>query len=200
VNLDAIDQLDAQEAELVREKTQEADLLAARKKLTETIRRVNKTSTKMFLETFDSVRVHFQELFKKLFGRTAVADIYLADPTDPLESGIEIKARPPCKQLRHISLLSGGEKVMTTVALLFAIFRSKPSPFCILDEVDAALDDTNIRRFTDMLATFLDRSQFLVITHNKQTMTVCDLLYGITMQEPGVSKKISVDLETRVAG
>ncbi|MHC4661552.1 MAG: chromosome segregation protein SMC [Planctomycetota bacterium] len=199
VNLEAIDQLAEHEAELEREQKQEADLRAAREKLIETIKRVNSTSTKLFIETFESVRVHFRELFRKLFGRTAEADIYLADESDPLECGIEIKARPPGKQLRHISLLSGGEKVMTTVALLFAIFKSKPSPFCILDEVDAALDDTNIRRFTEMLGGFLDRSQFLIITHNKLTMMVCDILYGVTMQEPGVSKKISVDLETRVA-
>ena len=124
-----------------------------------------------------------------------MADIVLEDETDILESGIEIIARPPGKELRSISLMSGGEKTMTAVALLLAIFRSKPSPFCLLDEVDAALDEANISRFTAVLHDFLDQSHFIIITHSKRTMSVCDVLYGITMQESGISKRVGVRLE-----
>ena len=124
-----------------------------------------------------------------------MADIVLEDETDILESGIEIIARPPGKELRSISLMSGGEKTMTAVALLLAIFRSKPSPFCILDEVDAALDEANIGRFTAVLREFLDRSQFIIITHSKRTMACADVLYGITMQESGISKQVAVRFE-----
>ena len=124
-----------------------------------------------------------------------MADIVLEDESDILESGIEIIARPPGKELRSISLLSGGEKTMTAVALLMAIFRSKPSPFCILDEVDAALDEANIGRFTAVLREFLDRSQFILITHSKTTMACADVLYGVTMQESGVSKRFAVRFE-----
>ena len=124
-----------------------------------------------------------------------MADIVLENPEDVLESGIEIVARPPGKELRSISLMSGGEKTMTAVALLLAVFRSKPSPFCILDEVDAALDEANIGRFTAVLREFLDRSQFIVITHKKRTMAAADVLYGITMQESGVSKQVAVRFE-----
>jgi chromosome segregation protein len=124
-----------------------------------------------------------------------MADVVLEDENDILESGIEVIARPPGKELRSISLMSGGEKTMTAVALLLAIFRSKPSPFCILDEVDAALDEANIGRFTSVLRDFLDRSQFILITHSKRTMACADVLYGITMQESGISRRIAVRFE-----
>src|SRR2546428_8843734 len=124
-----------------------------------------------------------------------MADVMLEDENDILESGVDIIARPPGKELRSISLMSGGEKTMTAVALLLAIFRSKPSPFCILDEVDAALDEANIARYTAVLREFLDTSQFILITHSKKTMASADVLYGITMQESGVSKRVSVRLE-----
>ena len=137
---------------------------------------------------FTVVRTHFQELFRKLFGG-GMADVILEDETDVLESGIEIVARPPGKELRSISLMSGGEKTMTAVALLLAIFQSKPSPFCILDEVDAALDEANVGRFTGVLREFLDRSQFILITHSKRTMACADVLYGVTMQESGISRR-----------
>ena len=160
----------------------------------EIINTINQDSRRLFTETFAAIRTHFQELFRKLFGG-GMADVLLEDENDVLESGIEIIARPPGKELRSISLMSGGEKTLTAVALLLAIFRSKPSPFCILDEVDAALDEANIGRFTVVLREFLDRSQFILITHSKKTMAAADVLYGITMQESGISKQVSVRFE-----
>ncbi len=191
VNLEAINEqqdLEQRGEFLYRQKT---DLESARQKLDELITRINEESISRFRETFDQVRENFQNLFRKLFGG-GKADIVMMNPEDVLESGIEIIARPPGKQPCSISLLSGGEKTMTAVALLMAVFRSKPSPFCILDEVDAALDESNNERFNDIVREFVQDSQFIVITHSKRTMAVGDVLYGVTMQEPGVSKKISV--------
>src|SRR5438067_2296065 len=141
-----------------------------------------------------AIRGHFQELFRKLFGG-GMADIVLEGEGDLLESGIDIIARPPGKEQGNLSLMSGGEKTMTAVALLLALFRSKPSPFCILDEVDAALDEANVGRFTAVLRDFLDRSQFIIVTHSKRTMQVADVLYGVTMQESGISKRVAVRFE-----
>jgi chromosome segregation protein len=191
VNLDSLQELADLEVRATTLQTQLDDLTAAKRSLEEIIATINQDSRRLFTETFASIRTHFQELFRKLFGG-GMADIVLEDETDILESGIEIIARPPGKELRSISLMSGGEKTMTAVALLLAIFRSKPSPFCILDEVDAALDEANIGRFTAVLRDFLDQSQFIIITHSKKTMAVADVLYGITMQESGVSKRVSV--------
>ena len=140
------------------------------------------------------MRGNFHELFRKLFGGGR-ADILLLDAENVLECGIEIVARPPGKETRTLSLLSGGEKTLTALALLFAIFKSRPSPFCLLDEVDAALDEANIQRFTRLVREFVDTSQFLIITHAKRTMSMANVLYGVTMQEPGVSKRISVRFE-----
>ena len=140
------------------------------------------------------MREHFQSLFRDLFGG-GHADIVLEEAVDILESGVEIVARPPGKEPRSISLLSGGEKTLTCVALLLAIFRSRPSPFCVLDEVDAALDEANIDRFTKVLRDFLAWTQFIIVTHSKKTMTCADTIYGVTMQESGVSKQVSVRFE-----
>jgi chromosome segregation protein len=194
VNLDAIQELADLEARAGTLQVQYDDLTAAERALQDIIAKINVDSTRLFTETFAAIRTHFQELFRKLFGG-GMADVILEDEADVLESGIEINARPPGKELRSISLMSGGEKTLTAVALLLAIFRSKPSPFCILDEVDAALDEANIGRFTAVLRDFLDRSQFILITHSKRTMACADVLYGVTMQESGISRRFSVRFE-----
>ncbi len=194
VNMEALQELTELEARAAALQTQYDDLAAAKRALEEIIAKINEDSRRLFTETFATIRANFQELFRKLFGG-GMADVVLEDEADILESGIEIIARPPGKELRSISLMSGGEKTMTAVALLLAIFRSKPSPFCILDEVDAALDEANIGRFTSVLHDFLDRSHFIIVTHSKRTMSVCDVLYGITMQESGVSKRVAVDFK-----
>ncbi len=194
VNLDSLQELAELELRASGLQVQFDDLTAAKRSLEEIISKINQDSRRLFTETFTAIRTHFQELFRKLFGG-GMADIVLEDENDILESGIEIVARPPGKELRSISLMSGGEKTMTAVALLLAIFRSKPSPFCILDEVDAALDEANIGRFTGVLRDFLDRSHFIIVTHSKKTMATADVLYGITMQESGVSKRVSVRFE-----
>ncbi len=191
VNLDSLQELAELELRATTLQTQHDDLTAAKKALEDIINEINQDSRRLFTETFATIRTHFQELFRKLFGG-GMADTVLEDENDILESGIEIIARPPGKELRSISLMSGGEKTLTAVALLLAIFRSKPSPFCILDEVDAALDEANIGRYTSVLREFLDLSQFIIITHSKKTMASADVLYGITMQESGVSKRVSV--------
>jgi chromosome segregation protein len=194
VNLESLQELADLETRAQALQTQYDDLCAAKRSLEEIIAKINSDSRRLFTDTFTTIRTHFQELFRKLFGG-GMADIVLEDESDILESGIEIIARPPGKELRSISLMSGGEKTMTAVALLLAIFRSKPSPFCILDEVDAALDEANIGRFTAVLRDFLDRSQFIIVTHSKRTMAAADVLYGVTMQESGISKRVSVRFE-----
>jgi chromosome segregation protein len=191
VNLDAIAEQDElqQRREFLR--SQLDDVTRSKNQLNELIRRINRESRQLFSSTFDEVRRNFHDLFRKLFGGGR-ADILLLDPDDVLESGIEIVARPPGKELRSLSLLSGGEKTMTALALLFSIFRARPSPFCLLDEVDAALDEPNTIRFSKLLQEFVDASQFIIITHAKRTMSMANVLYGVTMQEPGVSKRMSV--------
>jgi chromosome segregation protein len=145
----------------------------------------------MFTSTFNQIRDNFRTMFSEVFGG-GKADLVLLDEGDVLESGIDIVARPPGKQLQTISLLSGGEQTMTAVALLFSIYQVKPSPFCVLDELDAPLDESNINRFVRVLQRFLEQSQFIVITHNKRTIGMADVLYGVTMEEHGVSKIVSV--------
>ena len=176
---------------------QRADLMAAKTQLLEAIEKINTTASQLFVETFGKVQEHFRDLFRTLFDG---GDAELrAVGEDPLESEIEIVARPRGKHLQSISLMSGGERALTAIALLFAIYLVKPSPFCLLDEVDAPLDDANVERFLRMLRRFSDRTQFVVITHNKQTMEAADVLYGVTMQETGVSKLVSVNFEGRQA-
>ncbi len=191
VNTESLKELDDLETRYIRLSTQLQDLVEARNTLDEIIRRINTESKRLFIETFEQIRIQFQELFRKLFGG-GEGDVLLEDPNDMLECGIEIVARPPGKELRSISLLSGGEKTLTAVALLLAIFQSKPSPFCLLDEVDAALDEGNVERYMNVIREFQKFTQFIVITHNKRTMSAADVLYGITMEEAGVSKRMSV--------
>ncbi len=194
VNLDAI--TEQEELEQRREflSSQLDDVKNSQKGLNDLIRKINHQSRELFLASFEKIRKNFQELFRKLFGG-GKADIFLTDPQDVLSSGIEIYARPPGKELRSLTLLSGGEKTMTALAMLFSIFKSRPSPFCLLDEVDAALDENNNERFNRLLAEFVPTSQFLIISHAKRTMSMANVLYGVTMQEPGVSKRISVRFE-----
>ncbi len=194
VNLEAIDELAEFENRAEFLKSQRDDLVSAKANLQRLIQKINRTSREKFQTVFDAVRGNFQDMFRKLFGG-GKADVFLEEGEDILEAGIEIIAKPPGKELQSLSLLSGGEKALTAVALLFAIFKSKPSPFCILDEVDAPLDESNIQRFANVLREFLEHSQFLLITHNKKSMGIADCLYGVTMQEPGVSKKIAVRLQ-----
>ena len=194
VNPDALDSLDELETRFETLSHQLADLQQAKSVLEEIIRTINKESQRIFFETFETIRVHFIELFRKLFGG-GDADLVLEDPEDVLECGIDIVARPPGKELRSISLLSGGEKTMTAVALLFAMFKSKPSPYCILDEVDAALDEANVDRYVAVIKEFVSTTQFVVITHRKRTMTAANILYGVTMEQAGISKRISVNFE-----
>ena len=197
VNLDAITEQEELEKRRDFLREQLADIESSRRQLHDLIRRINRESRELFVETFDRVREHFQTLFRKLFsgGR---ADIMLLDPDNVLESGIEIIARPPGKELRSLSLLSGGEKTMTALSLMFSFFKYRPSPFCLLDEVDAALDEENTRRFVRLVQEFVDTSQFVIISHAKRTMSMADVLYGITMQEAGVSNRISVRFEEAV--
>jgi chromosome segregation protein len=205
VNLDSIEELSALELKNIELDSQLKDIDEAKGQLEELIAKLDDVSRARFEETFKSVREHFAShdgMFRRLFGGGS-ADLFLlpfedgprAGETDWLESGVEIRAKPPGKEPRVISQLSGGEKTMTAVALLMAIFQSKPSPFCVLDEVDAALDESNVERFCATLKQFLDRSHFIVITHHKRTMQSCDLLYGITMPQRGVSRRVAVRFE-----
>jgi chromosome segregation protein len=220
VNLDSLAELDELEQRAKFLGEQLADLTNSKRQLEQLIDEINRESSIRFEQTFAAVREHFQGMFRKLFGG-GKADIFLEteieekipqvavqgpdgeqvaiEPTvrriDPLDAGIEIIARPPGKQPVNISQLSGGEKTMTCIALLMSIFKSKPSPFCILDEVDAALDEANNQRFNLIVQEFLEQSQFIIITHSKRTMTIADVLYGVTMQEQGVSKRVAVKFD-----
>ncbi len=194
VNLLAGDEYAEQEARLQFLAAQRRDIAASIDSLKTTIRELNEESSERFLSTFAAVNESFGRTFSELF-RGGNAEMRLMDETDPLDGGIEIVARPPGKRLQNLALLSGGEKALTAIAILFALFRTKPSPFCILDEVDAPLDDVNTLRFVDMLRRMAAETQFMVITHNKLTMEAASTLYGVTMQERGVSQLVSVELD-----
>ena len=191
VNLEAVHEYDELEERYRFLETQNSDLIAARREVLDVITRINSTTQKLFAETFAQVRINFREMFAEMFGGGR-ADLSLLDENDPLNCGIEISARPPGKQLQSVSLLSGGERTMTAVALLFAIYMVRPSPFCILDEMDAPLDESNINRFIKVLERFVSQSQFIIITHNKRTIAKADILYGVTMEERGVSKLVGI--------
>jgi len=191
VNLVAIDEYEETEQRLQFLTKQNDDLVQARHQLMEVINRINTQTKEMFTDTFNKIRENFRAMFVEVFGG-GKADLVLVDAGDVLECGIDIVARPPGKQLQTISLLSGGEQTMTAVSLLFAIYQVRPSPFCVLDELDAPLDESNINRFIRILQRFLAHSQFIIITHNKRTIGMGDVLYGVTMEEQGVSKIVSV--------
>jgi chromosome segregation protein len=193
VNLDAVHEYDELEERHTFLETQNTDLTNSRRELLDVIARINQTTEKLFAETFAQVRINFREMFAELFGGGR-ADLALLDEKDALNSGIDIIAKPPGKQLQSVSLLSGGERTMTAVALLFAIYMVRPSPFCILDEMDAPLDESNINRFIKMLDRFVEQSQFVIITHNKRTIAKADILYGVTMEERGVSRLVGMKL------
>jgi chromosome segregation protein len=194
VNLDALQELEELENRYLNMDAQYQDLVQAKATLEKIIGRIDADSRKLFVETLNAIRVNFQKLFRQTFGG-GQADILLEEGVDPLEAGVEIVATPPGKSQFSNSLLSGGEKALTAVSLLMAIFQFRPSPFCVLDEVDAPFDEANIGRFIDVLKSFLGWTRFVIVTHSKKTMTAATTLYGITMQESGVSKRVSVRFE-----
>jgi chromosome segregation protein len=198
VNMEALAEAEALTERLATLEAQLADVTNAKLAIEQLVARIDDESRRLLGETIETVRGHFRELFERLFGG-GQADIVLEPGVDLLETAVEIVSRPPGKEPRSISLLSGGEKTMTCVALLLAIFRSRPSPFCVLDEVDAALDEANVDRFAGVLRDFLSSTQFIVVTHSKKTMAAADTLYGVTMEESGVSKRVSVRFEATAA-
>ncbi len=194
VNMEALEELEELQARYDELHGQYQDLTAAKDSLQRIISRINADSRRLFLDTLEAIRQNFQKLYRKSFGG-GTADLILEDHDDPLEAGVEIVATPPGKPSFNNSLLSGGEKALTAVALLMAIFQYRPSPFCVLDEVDAPFDEANIGRFVTVLTQFLDQTKFVIVTHSKKTMTAANTLYGVTMQESGVSKQVSIRFE-----
>ena len=194
VNLLALKEFEQENERLLFLQQQKDDLNKSQQNLTETIDLINKTARERFLETFEEIQKNFTQVFKNFFegGR---ASLVLREGNDPLEADIDIYATPGGKRLSALTLLSGGEKSLTAISLLFAIYLVKPSPFCIFDEVDAPLDDQNVKRFTNALRSFSNNTQFIVVTHNKLTMRSADQLYGVTMEEEGISKVVSVKFE-----
>ena len=173
------------------------DLNQAKEDLKNAISKINGATRENFRQTFTEVREHFRRIYGVLF-EGGEADLILTDPENILETGVDIVAQPPGKRLQNLSLLSGGEKTLTAIALLFAFFMVKPSPFCMLDEADAALDDANVERFIALLREFHARTQFLIVSHNKRTMEAADVIYGVTMEEMGISQLISVDFRKKL--
>jgi len=198
VNLEALQEAEELAERLAKLEAQLADVTGGKESIEQLIARIDEESRRLLGETIETVRGYFRDLFERVFGG-GQADIVLEEGVDLLEAAVEIVARPPGKEPRSISLLSGGEKTMTCVALLLAIFKSRPSPFCVLDEVDAALDEANVDRFVGVLRDFLSSTQVIVVTHSKKTMASATTLYGVTMEESGVSKRVSVRFESTAA-
>jgi chromosome segregation protein len=194
VNMDALAELTDLEGRYEQLSSQYRDLVDAKTSLEKIIQKINADSRKIYADTLTAVRANFQVLFRKVFGGGR-ADIVLEEDKDILESGVDIVATPPGKNSLNLSLLSGGERALTAVTLLLALFQYRPSPFCVLDEVDGPLDEANIGRFVGVLKEFLQWTRFVVVTHSKKTMTAANTLYGVTMQESGVSKRVSVRFE-----
>ena len=197
INALALEEYEEEKERLEFISTQFEDLKKAEQTLVQTIDEINTTASTRFNETFEAIRENFTRLFSELFGDEATADLELTDPSDPLESPVEVFAKPRGKRPSVLAQLSGGEKTLTAIALLFAIYLVKPSPFCILDEVDAPLDDANVGRFMHLIREFSKSTQFILVTHNKRTMEAADRMYGITMQEQGVSKLVGVNFEKK---
>ncbi len=193
VNVEAVAELSEVGGRLEFLQKQRADVEASRVQLDLAVQTIDGESKRLFQETFDAVRANFQRIFRQLFGGGR-ADVVLEEGMDILDAGVDIVARPPGRELLSIGLLSGGQRTLTALALLFAVFEARPSPFCMLDEVDAALDDANVERFLRMLDGYRESTQFVVVTHNKATMTACESLYGVTMETKGVSRQVSVEL------
>ncbi|MBA7584221.1 Chromosome partition protein Smc [subsurface metagenome] len=193
VNLSAKTDYNEEKKRLDFLQSERDDLISAGDKLKVTIEKINQIAKARFTETFEKIRANFKELFSEFFDG-GVCDLELNESQDLLEADIRITARPPGKNVRAINLLSSGERALTAISMLFAIYQVKPSPFCILDEVDAPLDDANLDRFLKVIKDFSKRIQFIIVTHNKKTMSEADNLYGITMNEPGLSSLISVRL------
>jgi chromosome segregation protein len=193
VNLAALSDFEEVNKRYTFLKKQQEDLAESIVMLHETIERIDRTTQQRFFDTFEEVNSNFQEIFARLF-QGGKARLSLTDQENPLEAGVEITANPAGKAMQNLTLLSGGEKSMTAIALMFAVFKVRPSPFCLLDEVDAPLDEANVIRFQEMLKEMAINTQFIIITHNQKTMSFADVLYGITMEEKGVSKAVSVHL------
>jgi chromosome segregation protein len=198
VNLDAREEYEQAERRYVELSEQQADIEQAVAELERAIRHMDRESRRRFKETFEAVNELFKKSFARLF-KGGRAELKLTDPENLLETGVDIIAQPPGKRLGNIELMSGGEKALTAAALIFAIFQYRPSPFCVLDEVDAPLDDANVGRYVDAIRGMTESSQFILITHIKQTMQAVDVLYGVTMGEPGVSRVVSVKVNDEVA-
>jgi chromosome segregation protein len=194
INFDALKELEEEEQRFGFMAKQRDDLLAAKEDLSATIKRIDEEARAMFLQTLEGIKTGFVQIFQRLF-IGGEADIRLTGSQDPLEAEIEIMATPMGKNMKSITLLSGGEKALTAIAMLFGIYLVKPAPFCVLDEIDAPLDDANVQRFCAMLKDFTGSTQFMVITHNKRTMEIADRLYGVTMEQLGVSKVVSVKFQ-----
>ena len=198
INIHAVDEYAATKARFDDLQAQRDDAQKAREDLLNLIKRLQTQMEKQFVREFALLNEYFSETFKRLFSG-GQASLSLSDPSRPLDCEIQIKAQPPGKKLQLLSLLSGGERTLTAIAILFAMLKLKPTPFCILDEIEAALDDTNIHSFAQYLAEYAKGTQFIVITHRKGTMERCDTLYGVTMREKGVSDMISVNLQEYTA-
>ncbi|MDM8534570.1 chromosome segregation protein SMC, partial [Clostridiaceae bacterium HSG29] len=194
VNLSSIEEYSEVKERYEYLNKQQNDLNEAKRSLDKIIKDMDKKMKKQFMSELVSIKENFKEVFKVLFNG-GEADVIIDDPNDVLESEIRIMAQPPGKKLQGLDLLSGGEKALTAISLLFAILKNKPTPFCVLDEIEAALDDVNVFRFADYLKNISDSSQFIIITHRKGTMEIADSLYGVTMEEKGISKIVSLKLE-----
>jgi chromosome segregation protein len=194
INPGALEDYEAEKAKLDEVNRQFTDLDRARQGLEKAIKKLDKVAREQFLATFAIVQKNFQEVFSSLF-EGGEAQLALEDNVDPLDAKIEINARPTGKKMRGVSLLSGGERALTAISLLFALYLVRPSPYCIMDEVDGPLDDANIGRFVNLLRRFSHQTQFIVVTHNKRTMAASDMLYGVTQEIKGISKLVSVQLD-----